>query len=552
MEESPLALAHSHACQASKILSSAQPPYPSATLLAAANSHALAATSFTAAAKLTKDPEALRTLELMTKEHERWEAQLRRDAERPAQKNKDQENQGGLDTVVESGGSGTTSEPSKGGGKVLSKDTPTPPPSLPFANTGGAPYPPRLQKSTSSLATNLASARGIQLPGSSRVPGASSQSPNRRRTGERPPAIDVSAKPTTNPLTILPPDEPKRKDSEEGFSIFYSSLNTFISRVGSPFATSLAFAGLPLLNDEGRDEEKDREARRNVLPKSWVEKHGRGRGLEKGWPTSDPNGGESFYVVPVSGGTLSYAGVVRRDASPTNQNSPIDDFESLPRDLSSRAFSPPPPPPPPAQQGQRDPGLSGHTKTKEELQLENTGLRQTIDHMSRTMQSWQRKTRESENMLKNSIMAFSKTNNRDNPDAGMDILNHVQRKSWLHVPYDEPDDAEYSEGRAVGELEWEKERERERAKSLMHEEEEEVVDQEQEDKIAALERELLRAKLENEKLVRENEKLGRIVEKFKLKWEKLKEGARNKRPNASSGGGGSTGGGALSRVDEAE
>ncbi|PWW74548.1 hypothetical protein C7212DRAFT_28413, partial [Tuber magnatum] len=418
MEDSPLALAHLHACQASNILSSAQPPYPSATLLAAASSHALAATSFTAAAKLTKDPEALRTLELLTKEHERWEAQLRRDAEQPSQKGKDQENQGGLDTAVGTGGSGTTTEPSKGGEKNLSKDTPTPPPSLPFANTSGAPYPPRLQKSASSLATNLASARGIQLPGSARVPGTSSQSPSRRRTGDRPPAIDVPAKPTTSPLTILPPDEPKRKDPEEGFSIFYSSLNTFISRVGSPFATSLAFASLPLLNGDERDEEKDREARRNVLPKSWVEKHGRGRGLEKGWPPNDPNGGESFYMVPVSGGTLSYAGVVRRDASPTNQNSPIDDFESLSRDLSSRALSPPPP----QGQNQRDPGLTGHTKTKEELQLENKGLRQTIDHMSRTMQSWQRKTRESENMLKNSLMAFSKTNNRDNPDAGIDIL----------------------------------------------------------------------------------------------------------------------------------
>ena len=111
---------------------------------------------------------------------------------------------------------------------------------------------------------------------------------------------------------------------------------------------------------------------------------------------------------------------------------------------------------------------------------------------------------------------------------------------------------EFSEGRAAvvvgGESEWEKERERERSEAEEEEDDREV-------RIAALERDLAEARVENEKLARENERLGRIVEKFKIKWEKLKEGARSKRahpPTGGRGGSGGSNGGQLSRVDEAE
>lgn len=469
--------------------------------------------------------------------------------------------------------------PPKGGKQPPSKEIPSPPHSLPFANTSGAQYPPRLQKSgSSSLATNLASARGIQLPGSSRVPG--SQSPNRRRSGiagERAGgqalstgAEPSSAKPTTSPLMLLPPDEPPKKRKEPGeedpFNRFYSTFNTFVSRIGSPFAASLAFAGLPLV--EGEDEDKDREAKRTVLPKSWVEKYGRGRGLEKGWPTGD-GGGESFYVVPVSGGTLSYAGVLRRDTtSPpplpaTSQSYLTEDFESInPKTLRhSRAHSGENQPfsrhTSPVRSRNEHAQLAGHSKTKEELQLENTGLRQTIDHMSRTMQSWQRKTKESENMLKNSIMAFSKnTGNPNSAEAGIDILNQVQRKSWLHVPYDEPDDNEYSEGRHVGELEWEREREREKALEDHHHQQQQHYhhpDNSKDERIASLERELESVKSKHDKLAKENEKLARVVQKFRERWDKLKEGARNKRSSSSAAGGAGGGTGSqLSRVEEGD
>lgn len=194
----------------------------------------------------------------------------------------------------------------------------------------------------------------------------------------------------------------------------------------------------------------------------------------------------------MSGGTLSYAGVVRR-------------------------------------------GDAGR-KTKEELQLENTGLRQTIDHMSRTMQSWQRKTRESECALKNSILAMG-------PGAERELLSQVQRRSWMHVPYEEgEDDGAGVVGAAAAE---------ERVGVL--EEELEGVRREMEGvraEAAAARREAEEWRREAEACRRENEKLKTMLEKLKAKWERLKEGARSRK--AAGAGGGSGSAGTLGRVEEGE
>ncbi|KAH8148744.1 uncharacterized protein LAJ45_07087 [Morchella importuna] len=531
MEDSPLTLAHQHASTASNILRSSAPPHAPSTLLAAASSHALASTSFAAAAKLTKDPEALRTLDLLSTEHDRWGARLRLEAERPVERFGAAAAAAALETVVE--GSGST-ENINDDADAASRSRPSgardslPPAPLPFANTGTAPIPPRLQKSTSSLATNLASARGI--PQQSRLgSGGGATSPSRRRSlfPERsqtlPTAHDYhtttsssSSKPTTNPLTLLPPDDPtpppppKRasttprlstrasapdltSSTDEPFSKFYTSLNTLVSRIGSPFAASLAFAGLPLTDDPASPApDADAPA---LLPRGWTAGRaaaGGGGSSGGGAGTAPAAGAESFYVVPVSGGTLSYAGVVRR-------------------------------------------GDAGR-KTKEELQLENTGLRQTIDHMSRTMQSWQRKTRESECALKNSILAMG-------PGAERELLSQVQRRSWMHVPYEEGED-DGAVGVGVGAAE-------ERVGVL--EEELEGVRREVEGarrEAEAARREAEEWRREAEACRRENEKLKTMLEKLKAKWERLKEGARSRK--AAGAGGGSGSAGALGRVEEGE
>ncbi|KAH0605857.1 uncharacterized protein H6S33_004314 [Morchella sextelata] len=526
MEDSPLTLAHQHASTASNILRSSAPPHSPSTLLAAASSHALASTSFAAAAKLTKDPEALRTLDLLSTEHDRWGARLRLEAERPVERFG--ATAAALETVVEGAGStenlpdeaeaASRSRPGGGGAREI-----LPPASLPFANTGTAPIPPRLQKSTSSLATNLASARGIPQQSRLGSGGGGATSPNRRRSlvPERSQTLPTphdyhsssSSKPTTNPLTLLPPDDPthppppKRASTtprlstrasapdlgptstDEPFSKFYTSLNTLVSRIGSPFAASLAFAGLPLTDDPASPApDADPPA---LLPRGWT--------ASRGGPAA---GAESFYVVPVSGGTLSYAGVVRR-------------------------------------------GDAGR-KTKEELQLENTGLRQTIDHMSRTMQSWQRKTRESECALKNSILALG-AGGGGATERERELLSQVQRRSWMHVPYEEGEDD------GVGAMAVEEEAEAARRELETVRRQMEAVRREMEGvrvEAAAASREAEEWRREAEACRRENEKLKAMLEKLKAKWERLKEGARSRK--AAGAGGGSGSAGTLGRVEEGE
>ncbi|KAL7267967.1 hypothetical protein RUND412_009427 [Rhizina undulata] len=503
MEDSPLTIAHQQATLARSLISTS-PAVPE-TLIAAANAYALAASSFSSAATLTKDPEALRTLSLLANEHERQALRLK--AASAASEPRDTADEEATEKTKES-------EKDQIPKDEKEKDREKEPLTPPVAGTS------LLRKSIPSLATNLASARGIPQRS-----GISSSSSRRRE-------LKISTIPENSaPIIEQERVEPERK--EEQFSKFYSGLNTILSRISSSAssAASLAFAGLPL-GVEDVDEETERAALAGLLPKGWADQ--RGRNMLHNWN----DGGESFYVVPSSGGTMSYAGIVRGEDPEDEKEKEKEKSLRRSRTYPSESSSPSNP------RDGRTLQLTGHAKTKEELVLENTGLRQTIDHMSRTMQTWQRKTRESENMLKNSIIALSKhpgPSSSSGNQQPLDILSQVvQRKSWMHVSYSGEEAEDISEGRQVGEMEWEREKERER-----------------EDYVARLEEEIERLKKERDEFGRENDKLRNTIVKYNQKWERLKEGARNKRGGGSGNGGGNGTGGSersirLGRVDEGD
>jgi regulator of replication initiation timing len=234
----------------------------------------------------------------------------------------------------------------------------------------------------------------------------------------------------------------------------------------------------------------DNEITAEVLPKAW-----RARNRHLNLNNLENQGAESFYVVPYSGGTASYANVARRADSKEEDKPRRDDEEAR---------------------------YAGHDKTLEELQLENVTLRRTLEQLSRNMSKWQRKTRESEKELKSSIMALSKSGAAS---KGInDILSQAQRRSWLHVPNEEEDDETYSEGRRIGEMELIKEEAREKVLEL-------------DDRVKILERELRERDAELERMHRENEKLRKTVQKFKDRWDALREGAKKRERNNVAGGG---------------
>ncbi|CCX29613.1 hypothetical protein FPQ18DRAFT_386672 [Pyronema domesticum] len=567
MEDSPLTLAHSNAKRASELLGTATAPYSPEILSSAASHHALAATSFASAAKTTKDPESHRCLELLVAEHERWAERLRRQATAPAslesvretsesreeaearaasepreaqeprearEAREARDSRDSRDSPYSNGNpysNGSLYSPGSpysatSSTRSSSRDPKTKPP---FA--GSVPhYPARLQKASSSLATNLASARGIPPPSRSQPV---SPTTSRRRSG--------SSKPTQNPLSFLPPDPPDvssppngaavagtngvagganaaaADDSEASFSKFYSTLNSLIGRIGSPFTASLAFTGLPISSTptSPSDSVYNDLPETNVLPKNWA-----------------GNGGESFYVVPYSGGMMSYASVVGRDREGGERGGGERDQDDRDRDSNGRR-----------DRGSRDRDrrgrtdkdrlgnggssgdgrlsiveeeeaarFQGHNKTLEELQLENSTLRKTIEHMAKDMQIWRKKTEEG---LKSSILEIISKDGTggtslSRPGSRRGSPNRTTRRLQAM----EDDDEDYSEGRRMGDEEaW-----REMVKEI----------KDLELKMRDLEDELGGRKQEIEVLRNENDRLNKALRKWQDRWDRLQKRAKEK------------------------
>lgn len=146
------------------------------------------------------------------------------------------------------------------------------------------------------------------------------------KTGKPKPSWVPPSQPSaqsTRPLSIdeAAEDEPigTPATSEEGFSRFYSTFGSIINRLSAP----LAFAGLPLIAEESTPAD-------NPAPQSPVQKRSRARSIPS--PGEEPDlskiyskaalravyrdghsGTDSFYVVPPSGHTVSYANILTFD-----------------------------------------------------------------------------------------------------------------------------------------------------------------------------------------------------------------------------------------------
>ncbi|MCJ1433562.1 hypothetical protein MMC27_002925 [Xylographa pallens] len=475
MESSPLA--HSHARNASA-------ETHKANSIAASEEHDLAAGEFSNAAQTTRDAEALRTLKLLEQHHQKLAELLKF---RPQ------------DVQPVS----TTTQPSS------PPQEPSLPHSIPPAKTlESSPrhisqHPTPLLASphrdlTSSIASNLASARGIpsnrqrrgnQLPTTlspqvaegKLIPSArrskSSELDNKPPHGPptspaRPSALSPTRARVSSPdITTTSPTRqtptPPPPSTDDSFSRFYSVFEPLLSALSAP----LAFAGLPLNPDPPPpSSEKPPPPSEPALPALDPDiSRLFSRAALRAVHPEHANPHESFYVVPTTGGTMSYAGMLaatKRDSRLTDED---DSFVDAPEQPPRR--TPPTRP-------------HGSAKTMEELQVENETLKAVAIDLGDRLRAFEMGAQRSSMALHMSVRAMQSPSGSTAQVRG-------------------------GGERVVGE---------------------------QEARVRELEEEVRSGRKEMKRLGRENAKLVGVVERYRERWEILKDGARERMRGDGRGG----------------
>ena len=311
----------------------------------------------------------------------------------------------------------------------------------------------------------------------------------------RKPLVDPKSKgvnPDMKTESTAAQQEAAASSGSESFQRFYSTFENLISKLSAP----LAFAGLPLTGDvpppvtpektptRERTEEHERAGTDPDLSKIFSKAALRAV-KERTGPNGLGTGGESFYVVPTTGGTISYANILSR--AEEERRAGLEGRERLEDDeepeFVDASETPHPPSPEKSRHGVGRPwrigsrphqqSLSRSTKTMEELQVENQALKQLSDTLSRRLHMWEMNAQSSSMALQHSLRALQRSQAAS--DGGK---------------YSGDDPSE---------------------------------------KLKEVEEQLRNTRKEMEKLGRENEKLRGVVARYREKWEKLKEGARMRR-----------------------
>lgn len=329
--------------------------------------------------------------------------------------------------------------------------------------------------------------------------------------------------PTAGPTEItsqqfIPPEsaEPHQRrggsQTEEPFHRFYSTFEGLISRLSAP----LAFAGLPLGSEGAAQESANRKSPADTK----LDRHHAtpNRASSSAEPDinklysraalkaiRDSNGGngntaESFYVVPTSGGTVSYAGILNRAEKEARRTS----IEEADEDFVDARENPSPPELRQSMSAAKGSklGRAGkltnlqNPKTLEELQMENQALKHLSDTLSKRLHMWEVNAQSSSMALQQSLKAMHQQNT-PSPEHFPPLPSGT---TPMPAHPGTPSAADHEQ----------------RIKDL-------------EDMARRSEREL-------DKVGRENEKLKGVLGRYRERWEKLKEGAKTRRAEAKNGG----------------
>lgn len=496
----------------------------------------MAAGEFARAASGTGSAEALRTLRLLEQHHQRLSELLRYPTENPPKENS-------AEAEVQQVSEKPISTSAAVAELRASKSELGPRTSSPSQNPPGLPRPRSLppRDLSSSIASNLASARGIRSNytrqplspsvSSHQAPGTLEALPRKDKKAKVPASIPEHFTPSWVPPAVIPPPEQVVDTSanDEGFSRFYSTFGNILNKISAP----LAFAGLPLIAEEPLSTPTSppepapsvktitKDALKKTAPRSrsssqepdltkYISRVALNAIARDGKGVSAVN--DSFYLVPTTGHTASYAQILSFDqkekrrmaASMHSENADLfadpedDDFvdarEHPSPETSRRSFAK-------KSSGKVAGGRDVEIKI-EELEIENQSLKKCIDKLSARLYAFEMSAQQNTFALNESMRLM-----RDLSPARPELMS---RGSGGPVSLSAGGDEKLRR------------------------------------QIEALELEMKQSRMETERARRENEKLKDVVARYRDRWEKLKAGAKTRREGTASsspkdrpGGGGS-------------
>ena len=388
------------------------------------------------------------------------------------------------------------------------------------------PHPPTTRRElSSSIASNLASARGIPPHRSRRVSQSPAQlsphhaegrvlkPPRKSNLGEgeaQKSLQDEKIQSTTRDLTLTGIDRPQPLDlrenqsrhsasvipsalnvptTEDPFSRFYSTFGNLLSTLSAP----LAFAGLPLGSETspkapGLSPDKPTSpSSSRVAADPDLARYFSRAALRA---VRDEHGGfggvESFYVVPTTGGTRSYADMLSHNRQASNLTED-DEHEFV--DASET-----PQPASPGLPRHRDPKFGSTSrqptskggKTWEELAVENETLKAVVLDLGDRLRAFELGAQRSSRALHASVRGLSSPSDSISGGGGVPPLPGIEGMKVLQEKL-----------------------------------------RESEDEIKAL-------KKENKRLSRECQKHIGVIERYRERWEMLKVNARERVKGDSS------------------
>lgn len=225
------------------------------------------------------------------------------------------------------------------------------------------------------------------------------------------------------------------------------------------------------------------------------------RSIRDGAGAGPGNPAESFYVVPTTGGTMSYAGILTRAERQARRNSledADDDFVDARETPSSpemrhsasgsRIWA--------GRRGAPDKLSTPQTqKTMEEMQVENETLRGLTDSLATRLHMWEVSAQSSSMALQQSIRMMHRQSG-GTPDYFQPSTATTSPVATLTAPPAAADaDA----------------------------------------RIKELEEQIQRSEKKLETAAHENDKLKNVLGRYRDRWEKLKEGAKTRRAEGRSG-----------------